>query len=275
MRVSILGEPLAKSGGNSRTSARMSANSRAITKWLKWVVLTSVPIRHLDQQGLPIGSASGCLLDYKGRRFFLSAAHAVSMTSSGWAMEVESSSRGTEIFHLPTMNYLAEIVRGTGAMREVDLCYVEVPPNLESTFRQQTPIATGPTQPRHVFDTDLSSGPTTDEPFAFAGHVHLERHADLGLAGDMVVYPGLKFMRSEGGLHVFKLPVPHPGHDHFHGCSGAPIVNKKREIVGIVSGGDADDDTIRGVSLTRYKYVLDFLCSNTRPAKPLPSDHLR
>ncbi len=250
--------------GREPEAKHVSPRTRA---WLEWVALTSIPVRHLDQNDLPIGSASGCLLDYKGRRFLLSAAHAISMRSTGWVMEMESNSRGTEFFRIPRMNYVGEIVRGKGRMREIDLCYIEVPPNLGSIFRLHTPMVVGPPQPRHVFETDLSSIPTHDQLFGFSGHVRLERHGDVGLAGELAVYPGLSFLRSEDDFHVFKLPVPHPGHEHFQGCSGAPIVNAKRELVGIVSGGDADDDTIRGVSLTRYKYVLDFLCSNTLPAK--------
>src|SRR3546814_18916949 len=73
----------------------------------------------------------------------------------------------------------------------------------------------------------------------------------------MVVYPGLRYERTEGGYHVFQLPVQHPGHDAFQGCSGAPILDMERRVVGLVCSGSIPDNTISCVSLARYGVALD------------------
>src|SRR3546814_19908035 len=58
------------------------------------------------------------------------------------------------------------------------------------------------------------------------------------------LYPGLRYERTEGGYHVFQLPVQHPGHDAFQGCSGAPILDMERRVVGLVCSGSIPDNTI-------------------------------
>ena len=88
-------------------------------------------------------------------------------------------------------------------------------------------------------------------------------HATLD---EPAVYPGLRYIKSEGPFFEFMLPVSHPGHDAFRGCSGAPIVDTKRRLVAIVSYGDYEKDTIYGVSLARYKFALDFYCDGLKPS---------
>src|SRR3546814_16654161 len=60
----------------------------------------------------------------------------------------------------------------------------------------------------------------------------------------MVVYPGLRYERTEGGYHVFQLPVQHPGHDALQGCSGAPILDMERRVVGLVCSGSIDRKSV-------------------------------
>jgi hypothetical protein len=83
---------------------------------------------------------------------------------------------------------------------------------------------------------------------------------------EMNVYPGLRFIRTEGEFHIFKLPVSHPGHDHFKGCSGAPIVDMNKQVVALVCDGDPATNTIRSVSTSRYKFAIDFICRSTNGA---------
>lgn len=243
--------------------------SAATKEWLEWVVITSIPLRKLDDADFPVGSASACLIDYSGRRFLLSVAHGVSSEPTRWAIEMESSQRGTEIFKLRYVHKTALMTHGTGEIRLLDLCFVEVPPDLTSVFCQQTPLASGPRCARQVFSTDLALSPQMEDVYAFSGHVMLERHGDESLAGDMVVYPGLKLEGRREEYHLFRLPVPHPGHDHFRGCSGAPIVNRARQLVAIVCSGDIEANIIEGLSLAWFKPGLDFLCASTDPARPL------
>lgn len=224
------------------------------------MLITSIPLRQLDAADAPVGIASGCLVDYASRRFLLSVQHAVKRESAGWVIDLGyEPGKGTAIYRPHSFNYIAEMTRGSGVMRHVDFCFTEVASDLISTYQHRTPQVISDERPRHVFDIDLSTAPDTKQIFAFAGQVKAEMHGSTALVTEMTVYPGLRYVRSEGEFHIFELPVPHPGHDFFRGCSGAPIVDMNRQVVALVSSGDTESNTIRGVSLSRYKSALDFL----------------
>jgi hypothetical protein len=93
--------------------------------------------------------------------------------------------------------------------------------------------------------------------YGFSGQVRTEIHGSDQLVSEMVVYPGLLYRGTENGYHTFKLPVRHPGHDAFSGCSGAPIIDTKGRLVALVCSGDTSDDTIVGVSLAKFGIGLD------------------
>jgi len=159
-----------------------------------------------------------------------------------------------------SFNYVAEMVKGSGVIRDVDFCFTEVASDLVSTYAHRTPQSVSDVRPRHVFNTDLLAVPDTNQIFGFAGEIKPAMHGPSAFATEMTVYPGLRFVRTEGGFHIFQLPVPHPGHDSFRGCSGAPIVDMNRQVVALVCSGDTDSNTIRGVSISWFKFAIDFLC---------------
>jgi len=235
--------------------------------WLRWVSISPVPLRRLNKAGEPVGSASGSLIEYMGRRFLLSVEHALGRNTDDWVVQMETSDRGTEIFSLRDW-HLGLLVRKGVQPKPLDMCYIELPPDFTAVDCNLTPRSAGVRRSRPIFQTTLEIFPKEGEVYAFAGHVLLERHAD-NLVGDMVVYPGLKFIGEKGDYHEYLLPVPHPGHDHFRGCSGAPIVNPQREIVGIVCGGDKQRNCIHAMPLSRYKTGVDFLCTSMAPVRPL------
>ena len=63
--------------------------------------------------------------------------------------------------------------------------------------------------------------------------------AGKSLITELRTYTNLKYMGDEDDYYVFELPFEHPGHEHFQGCSGAPIVDAKgfecRKGQGVVS----------------------------------------
>jgi hypothetical protein len=240
-----------------------------IQKWLEWVLITSIPLRRIGGDGAPIGIASGCLADYRGRRFLLSVSHAVKMGSADWVIELGAEAKGgTEIYRPANFLYLGEITRGEGKFTQVDYCYAEVRADLESTFQHMTPR--GPQSdriPRCIFDLDALGEPDVNELYGFSGQVHPEMHGTIALVTQPTVYPGLRYTKSDGPFHEFKLPVPHPGHAAFSGCSGAPIVDTNGRLVALVSWGDETEDTIYGIALSRYKFAIDFYCNTIRPSQ--------
>jgi hypothetical protein len=236
-------------------------------KWLEWVLITSIPLKRLAADDLPIGIASGCLVNFRDRRFLLTVSHAVALGLSDWVIQLgDGGEMGTEIYRPFAFLYPQEIRRSTGEILNVDFTFAEVSTDIEPTFQQLTPL--GPMtekRQRHIFDLDAVGNPDENELYAFAGEINPEMHGTFAFVTQPTVYPGLRYVWSDGLFHQFQLPVPHPGHSYFKGCSGAPIVDINERLVALVTGGDEERNIIYGMSLSRLKSTLDFYCNDIHP----------
>lgn len=241
--------------------------SRHLRDWLRWAQVTSIPLRHLDEHGKPIGIASGCLVVCAGRKFILSVRHAVKPDSMGWAIELGyDHEKGTEMYWPKKFLYMAEMKKGSGIIDNLDFCFAEIAVDVESTYAHRTPYSVSDVRVRHIFDIKDFIEPNPDEIYAFAGEVKPEMHGLDAMATEMNVYPNLQFICTDGPFHVFKLPVDHPGHQAFRGCSGAPIVDTRHRVVALVSDGDERSGTIRGVAISRAVTALMWYCNATNNA---------
>ncbi len=111
------------------------------SEWLQWVKLSSIPLKQLGPDDVPIDMASGCFATYQGRKFILTVSHAVKLNSSGWVIELRCDNhRGTEFYRVARFNYLSGINRETGQIVESDFTFAEVPADLESIFWLLTPF---------------------------------------------------------------------------------------------------------------------------------------
>lgn len=235
--------------------------SPQVREWLEWVLVASVPLRRVEN-GQVVGRATGALVEYCDRRFLLSVEHAVKRGTTGWGIELGyDQNLGMRVFWPNAFAYAGEFTRSTASFRELDLCLAEVPRTLDPTYEYRTPRGLFDQRPRYVFAPDFSAAPDPTGVFAFSGQVRPEQHAPNVFAVEMVVYPGLRYLRSENEHHVFQLPVAHPGHDAFQGCSGAPIVDRNRNVVALVTGGDSSAGTVTGINLQHCLPGLTFLCS--------------
>ena len=98
--------------------------------------LSSVPLVRLNEQDMPDDIASGCLIDYFGKRLLLTVSHATG-DQGRWAILLRySPSRGTEHYLLGPMNFLKRGSLSEPEIREVDFSYVEVPPSI-CAYRQE------------------------------------------------------------------------------------------------------------------------------------------
>ena len=71
--------------------------------WLAKIFQSSVPLRKLSPERFPVGMASGCLLDYHGKRLLLSVQHATG-DQGDWAIElVQEKGYGAKYYRLGAM----------------------------------------------------------------------------------------------------------------------------------------------------------------------------
>jgi len=224
------------------------------------LTLTSIPLRKLGSRLTPESVASGCLVDYGEKRILLTVAHATG-DMGNWAIEIAfDESRGeAQCYQLGDMHYLESGSLSTGRSRMVDLAYAEVPSDLQPRYQKLTPEGrVEHDQAREILVPDFDVEPSAGETYGFAGQIRTALRGRFLLAESAAYYP-LTFDRREGDYFVFRLPFPHPGHEHFEGCSGAPILDSNGRLVALVCHGRIDEDSIYGVSLRRYRGALDIL----------------
>jgi hypothetical protein len=230
----------------------------AIAKATFAITLTSIPLRKLDANNKVIAIASGCLVDYFGHRLLLIVSHK-SLAEGNWAIEIEyDRDKGTHLYQVGGLNYLARSNWATvNKIDTIDFSYVSVPSNLVSFYQE---IDAGGYITKHVqrtvFNETLETQPNSEELYAFSGQIKHSKE-NWFLCSEPMTVIGLTFERSEGDFHYFKLPFPHPGHEAFHGCSGAPIIDSEGRVVALVCGGDTASNTIHGISLRDLRLVLD------------------
>jgi hypothetical protein len=98
--------------------------------------LSSVQLNLLNATRIPVEFASGCLIDYHGKRILLTVAHATG-NQGNWAVQVRYvPGQGTENYQLGTMHSLAGASLSDPMLKGIDFSYVEVPATLHP-FRQE------------------------------------------------------------------------------------------------------------------------------------------
>ncbi|MBK8183289.1 MAG: hypothetical protein IPK63_10520 [Candidatus Competibacteraceae bacterium] len=234
------------------------------------LMFSSVPLVRLNGQLLPTGIASGCLIDYFGERVLLTVSH-VTGDQENWAIQLRyvPSKRTTETYQLGAMHFLAKGTLSKPMFKNVDFSYVKVPSSV-CAYRQEIEVPANVVKseiPITIHTPNLEDIPQSNNKFGFCGMVMppYENHfGQVYFGGELRIYSGLSFLRTEGDYHVFSLPFPHPGHEHFQGCSGAPILSDTGSLVGLVCKGCARTNEIWGISIQAYKTPIDILVGNIR-----------
>ncbi|MBU3071759.1 hypothetical protein KOI40_18180 [Aestuariicella sp. G3-2] len=111
-----------------------------------------------------------------------------------------------------------------------------------------------------VFDSALENHPNKDEIYGFSGSEKPElenHHGQAYFVTELATYTNLRYIEEKDGYYHFKLPFDHPGHEHFKGGSGAPIVDTELRSVALVCRGDIDTNSIYAIPLSRFKVLLD------------------
>jgi hypothetical protein len=237
--------------------------------WERQLLLSSIPLKRLSAENKVEGAASGCLVDYFGKRLILSVFHATGK-SAKWAIELEyEHGKGTKLIPITSWNFLGRMSLENLKMDMVDFSYGVISKELNSVHQQydenQQLLWKAP---RTIFKPTFTENPVLGEPYGFSGHTQLEQlphptNPNLSvLCATQTVLGDLSYIKTIEDMHYFKLPGKHPGHIYFEGCSGAPIINKHGQPVALVVGGNTDEDTIWGVALKTYKAAIDIEVEN-------------
>lgn len=173
--------------------------------------------------------------------------------------KTDKERKETATYSPGAFNFFAEMQLGSSEINNIDFAHVEVPNDIEVYFQHLKPTGECVEEfTRTVFSPNFNIKPSVDEIYGFSGEVLPGFDSNLNaLIVDHRTYLALKYLRAEDSFHFFKLPVSHPGHEHFEGCSGAPIIDSKGNVVALVCGGSTKTHEIRGIALNKYKLALD------------------
>lgn len=225
--------------------------------------LSSIPLRQIGITGMPINFASGCLINYGGKRVLLTVSHATD-NNGAWALEVSSNDMvGTKLWKLGTMNFLDSLNLETGEKEKIDFSYVLVPDDINPSFHiLDENFKIQKTIPRIIKTLNFDIAPSTEKKYGFAGNTMFKPNGFI-LESISRVVVDLKYIGMEGPLFKFKLPIKHPGHAYFKGTSGAPIMDEEGNVIALVSKGCVKEDVIYGIPLSHYKIPIDILIATS------------
>lgn len=230
--------------------------------WIAKLILSSIPLRQLNHLRQPVGFASGCLIDYSGKRLVLTVAHATG-NNENWGIEIKATENiGTEVYQIGAMMFLTQGNVANGEFKEVDFSYATVPSDLQPFFHELNERGQIITQlPREILRIDFNIVPNEENKFGFFGQSNFSKENWLMVSESRLVLD-LKYVGMKDDFYKFKLPNKHPGHNYFRGTSGAPIIDTDGNTVALVCHGDEDEDLIFGVALSKYKSALDIEVMN-------------
>jgi hypothetical protein len=230
-------------------------------EWIYRILHSSVPLRQLNKERLPVGIASGCLVDYLGKRILLTVSHATG-NQENWAIELcYEKNMDTKVYPLGAMHFLKKFSLDDLDAKDIDFSYVEVPRDLVP-YRQDVHLSGDIMNQAQieVFKPDFMSEPNEKERYGFSGTVmpSIEKHpSQTYFNTELKVFHNLTYRGKQEDYYIFELPIQHPGHEHFRGCSGAPIIDTQGNVVALVCNGCQKTNRIYGISLRQYKIALD------------------
>jgi hypothetical protein len=221
----------------------------------------SIPLRELGPNRFPIGIASGCLVDYRGRRWILTVHHATG-NQGNWAIEIIGKDEtGVEVRQIGPMLFAKLIDVGNQGIDDLDAAYAVVPSDLQPFWQPRNEQAELIDEyPCIIFLSDLSHVPNANAFYGFAGGIRPteENHYGKKWHGTIpVCYPEMKFIGEEEQYYVFQLPHERTDDRLFKGTSGAPICDTAGNIAALVHGAGPGTDTIRGVKIQFLRSLLD------------------
>lgn len=236
-------------------------------EWIDKIILSSIPLKQLDERGMPLNYASGCIISYAGKRLLLTAQHATG-NMGDWVIEIRYVPQyGTKGYRLGAMMFLKEGDFTAEVWRDVDFSYVIIPDDVQPCFQDISPVDRRIIRqvPRLINTIDFSKTPDSSHRYGFHGQTRFLRDdIQQHIFARPSIELDMQYIDTVDDMYKFRLSHEHPGHEYYRGCSGAPIIDDEGDIVALVVRGDIRENAIYGISLRKYKIAVDIECGNIR-----------
>lgn len=215
---------------------------------------------------MPSSGGSGCLINYRGRLFFITVQHVADTIGKQICIDLgKHQTDGNEVYKIGTFNFLKQyemvgIDEKDPEIRELkplDIAYAEVRENIKS-FQKEIQIGEYliSSDYKRIHISESQELPNKKECYSFYGRIGGKLKGNvLDQQGKLVLC--ISYDRKVGYFERFILPETFLNPDELKGMSGAPIISESGEIVAFVANAILGTNYIYGFSSFELKKFLD------------------
>ena len=231
------------------------------------IKLYSVPLHRLKDK-TPIGIGTGCLVDMPDCDYLFTVFHVANAAEGNWGILKEFIvGQGQQYVVVKNFTNQFTINIETHEINDVEFAYKKLPEKFDYFY--QNIDYTGmieTSKPIKKIKLQQIKKPNKKNIYGFAGHIQPTNIADKYFETRPVEYENYKYIKTDEWIHIFKPPFNHPGHEFYRGCSGAPIIDEKNNVVSLLVGGNIEKNEIYGVNLIMALTGFNFETGNFKKA---------
>src|SRR6267143_135627 len=209
-----------------------------------------------DAQLQPIGSASGCVVEFKEHLFLLSVGHALGDGGKWHVITEYFPGKGVKMKPLD-MTLMKVMTFGSRlSTRDVDFAVqlLKAPVGAKHQVINSDGVITSTEEKRII--TGGIAQPVEGVSYGFWGGAY--DGLDQGRFYLVeCLEEGLVWTDSENDMLLFRRPTPYRSYADYKGCSGAPITDDDGRLVALVVAGDEKNTGFWGLDVRRYSSVLE------------------
>lgn len=241
-------------------------------EYFELLIKSSLQLIQANEEGLtPESYGSGCLVNYKGRRYLLSVSHVTDIR--GTITSIESCqppvSNQSPIYPIGGLHYFSEFMFSNKSDQEHFLADLEKGgKSLDITFAEvkQSMELLQPTVDLGFYKVEKGEkvclnleealNPTINEEYGFYGNI---KHTYTGkyLQRTPTLKVNLRYHRTSGPFHIFIAPQKITDENEYKGCSGAPILDTEGRLVALACQVRKNTNMIYGFSILECKRLID------------------
>jgi hypothetical protein len=223
------------------------------------VTLSSVPLHCLDKTMTPLGFGTGCIIESATCDYLFTVFHVAHKNIGKWSILCEYiPGTGSKYLQIDAGRFNFQSVFNvlTGLYFDVEFAFAEIPK--EGYYYQEIipPCSIIKQIERKKFRLAQINPPQIGIDYGFCGQIKPSIIPNYAIDTQNYCHLDYRFKETRDWIQVFTPPIQHPGHDFYHGCSGAPIIDDNDNIVSLLICGDIDANEIYGVNL--QKAIIGF-----------------
>lgn len=241
------------------------------------LMLSFVSLKQLDHNLFPMDYGSGIYVNYKNKKFILTAAHGVKNGNNWYVDGKFFHNKGMALYPLDGLVFLADksfapeklnIESDSGQIdfafaeskhkEEMELYYQEIDPNSGEIKIEL---------PKKIHNINFEIKPDKNVNYSFIGLTcanpkYETKFQITPLEMKITSEKELRFIKERylegfGNIYIFEPPENSPNSFIYKGCSGTPIMDNEGNVISLLVGGVEKENKIFGINLNFYKTVID------------------